>query len=311
MTHACYVWSMCLVAMCVLLGSAAHAQPSAPDSPTSGHSGQASHPESLAEIGAKLSNPVSDVWALFTEFDLSFSDGDVNTGSSKVGGRMLFQPVLPIPLYGTGKDEWKLITRPALPVLFSQPVPKGFDEFNNLGGLGDLSLPMLLNPPAGHWILALGPTWLFPTATRDAFGKNQWGAGPAGVVGYANKEWISFVFPQYTWRIGGAGQNDTTPDASYLNMIYAYFYNLPGGWQVGTNPTITFDDAASSGNRWNVPIGITVAKMTKLDDLPVKFQLGIEYSVVRPDTFGQVAQIKLNIIPVIPSLIQAPLFGGN
>ncbi|MCC6848430.1 MAG: hypothetical protein IT294_08015 [Deltaproteobacteria bacterium] len=24
----------------------------------------------LAEVGAKLSNPVSDVWALFTEFDL-------------------------------------------------------------------------------------------------------------------------------------------------------------------------------------------------------------------------------------------------
>lgn len=30
----------------------------------------------LAEIGAKLSNPVSDMWALFTEFDVEFFDGD-------------------------------------------------------------------------------------------------------------------------------------------------------------------------------------------------------------------------------------------
>jgi hypothetical protein len=49
--------------------------------------------------------------------------------------------------------------------------------------------------------------------------------------------------------------------------------------------------------------------MTKIDDVPVKFQLGIEYSVVKQDDFGQVAQIKLNIIPVIPSLIKNPLFG--
>jgi len=55
-----------------------------------------------AIVGAKLSNPVSDVRALFTEFDLYFSDGDVNRGNPEVGGKMIFQPVLPVPLYGRG-----------------------------------------------------------------------------------------------------------------------------------------------------------------------------------------------------------------
>jgi hypothetical protein len=284
------------------------------EEPKSGDSGQANdHPEhaaSLSEIGKKLANPVSDVWALFTEFDLSFSNGDVNRGDAKVGGRMLFQPVMPFPLYGKGKDEWKLITRPAIPVLFSEPVPKGLDEYNNLGGLGDIVLPMLLNPPAGSWILGLGPTWLFPSGTRDAFGKQQWGVGPAGVVGYATKEWIAFVFPQYVWGIGNAGRDKNTPDASYLNMIYTFFYNLPNAWQVGTNPTVSYDQAAPSGNKWNFPLGLTVSKTTKVGDVPVKFQLGLEYSVVSPDAFGQVAQIKLNIIPVIPSLVKEPIFGN-
>jgi hypothetical protein len=284
------------------------------ESPRGGDSGQASsHPErgSLSEIGAKLSNPVSDVWALFTEFDLSFSNGDVDRGDSKIGGRMLFQPVLPIPLYGTGENAWRLITRPSIPVLFSEPVPKGFDEFDHLGGLGDITLPMLVVPPAGHWILGLGPTWLFPTATPDAFGRQQWGVGPAAVVGYTTKEWIAYVFPQYYWGIAGARHDKGTPDASFLNMIYAFFYNLPNGWQIGTNPTISYDNKAPSGNKWNVPIGITVAKMTRIGSVPVKFQLGIEYSVVGQDIFGQVAQIKLNVIPVIKSLIKDPILGGE
>jgi hypothetical protein len=40
-----------------------------------------------------------------------------------------------------------------------------------------------------------------------------------------------------------------------------------------------------------------------------RFQLGVEYSVVSQDDFGQEAQFKLNIIPVIPSLIKNPIFG--
>ncbi len=67
---------------------------------------------------------------------------------------MIFQPVMPIPLYGKGKEAWKLITRPTIPVLFSEPVPKGFDEFNNLGGLGDITVPTIVSPPARNWILA-------------------------------------------------------------------------------------------------------------------------------------------------------------
>lgn len=69
----------------------------------------------LGEIGAKLSNPASDVWALFTEFDLFLSDGDLNLGDAQVGGRMILQPVLPFPLYGEGKHEWRLATRPTMP----------------------------------------------------------------------------------------------------------------------------------------------------------------------------------------------------
>jgi hypothetical protein len=234
----------------------------------------------------------------------------VNRGDAQIGGRMILQPIMPIPLYGTGEHAWKLITRPVIPVLFSQPVPTGVDTFDHPGGLGDITLPMLVVPPTGHWILGLGPTWLFPAATQDAFGRQQWGVGPAAVVGYTTKEFTAFVFPQYFFGIGGWNNKDT-PDASYLSLFYGFFYNLPNAWQVGMNPTISYDNRALSGNKWNVPVGLTVAKTTKIGAVPVKFQLGLEYSVVKQDTFGQVAQIKLNVIPVIKSLIKEPIFGGQ
>lgn len=55
-------------------------------------------PANLAEIGKKLSNPLSDVWALFTEFDLNWNSGNLYDGNYKRGGAIIFQPVMPFKL---------------------------------------------------------------------------------------------------------------------------------------------------------------------------------------------------------------------
>ena len=265
--------------------------------------------QSLGEISAKLSNPVSDLWAMFTEVDFVFYNGDLNTGGAKFGSRLIFQPIMPIPLYGEGMDQWKLITRPNVPVLFSVPVAKGVDDFDYLGGLGDIELPMMVAPPFGDVIAGLGPVWLFPTATHEEFGQQQWGVGPAAVLGYKTKKWLFVTQTTYEWGIGG--WNDDTPDVSSGNLIYIFLYNLPDAWQIGCNPTITYNHSAPSDNKWNVPVGLTVSKTVRLGKTATKFQLAFEYSVVHEEAFGQRAQVRLNILPVIPSIIQKPIFGGR
>jgi hypothetical protein len=268
---------------------------------------------SLAEIAAKLSNPAANVWALFTQFGLTRSDGDLNTGESPIGGNVEFEPVLPVPLFGEGMDQWKLIVRPNIPLLLGNPVPTSFDNFDNKTGLGDTLLPLPLIPPpsiTGHWILGLGPTFTLPTSTIDAFGRQQWAVGPTGIFGYKTKKIVAGVFPQYFWGIGSRGDQKDKPDASYMSMLYFFFYNLPEAWQVGFNPTINYDNKATSGNKWNVPVGLVVTKTTAIGGRPMKFQLGMEYSVVSQDAFGQRFQIKLNVIPVIEALIGKPLFGS-
>jgi hypothetical protein len=263
----------------------------------------------LAEVGAKLSNPLGPIWALFTEFDVSFFDGNVNQGDDEVGSAMIFQPILPLPLYGT---DWKLISRPTIPIVWSQPRPDGFDKTNRDTGIGDSLLPLLVSPPVGaNWIIGAGPTFTFPTSTNDALGRQQWQIGPAGVFGYKTPDYVMGVFPQYFFKVGSRGdKNNDVKDASNMSLLYFGFINLPNAWQVGTNPTITYDHQAESGNRWNVPIGLTVAKTVRMGKMPVKLQFGAEYSVVSQDDFGKVALFKLNIIPVIPSLVKSPILGG-
>lgn len=305
--HQSFVASALLLA-CMFFATVAHGQE--PGS-QSGAGATAPPNGDVSETGKKLSNPLSNVWAMFTEFDMNFSDGKLNSGHKQIGSRMIFQPILPIPLYGRGEKEWRLITRPTIPVLFSEPVPSGQGKFAHEASLGDIQVPLLISPPVKNWILGAGPTLLFPTATKKEFGRQQYGVGPAVVVGHYNEKVTMGVFPQYFFGIGSRGPDRGVEKASYLNLLYFMFYNLPKAYQIGFSPTITYDRRASSGNKWNAPIGVTVWKTARVGNTITKFELGVEYSVVRQQDFGQRFAVKFSIIPVIPSLIRKPLFGGG
>jgi hypothetical protein len=292
--------------------------------------------QDLGKVGAKLSNPLASLWALSMSFNMpQFFDGDVNTGDPEVGATLLFQPVMPIPLHGTGKDEWRLITRPIIPFIFSTPVPQDeegnaihthtpgstfifrgsipeINEFDHKSGIGDIQLPVLLSLPdryAGNFILGAGPVGLFPSATHDDLGQDQWALGPAAVFGYKTKFMTAGVFPNYFWKIGSSGQDKDEPDVSQGSMLYFLTLNLPDAWQVGMNPTITYNSKAKPDDRWNVPVGLFAGKTIKIGKMPVNIKAGVEYSVVSPDAFGQRAQFRFQITPVIPSLIKNPIFG--
>jgi hypothetical protein len=271
---------------------------------------------SLAETGAKLSNPVSDVWAMFTEFDLSFNNGNATGGNDKLGSLMNFQPIMPFPVYGEGDDKWQVLIRPAVPIQFGAPRPDGAENTNYDAGIADILLPALLTPSQNitgtNLILGFGPALTIPTASKVQLGRRQWALGPAAVVGWKTKDYVVGVFPQYFFGVGGRGdQGSEIENSSNMNLLYFGFLNLPNAWQIGMNPAITYDNKASRGNKWNVPIGLVVAKTTKVGNTPLKIQVGVEYSVVSQDDFGKRALLKVNLIPVISALVRKPVFGGG
>jgi hypothetical protein len=149
----------------------------------------------MGEIGKKLANPLANLWALnFNSFMPGFFDGDVNNGDAKLGATTIFQPILPVPLIGEGIDEFRVILRPVVPLIWSTPIPKGFDDFDHKSGIGDIQLPFVFSVPAsiaGKWILGAGPVFEFPSATDDALGADQWSAGPAIAVGHKGKNLVA------------------------------------------------------------------------------------------------------------------------
>jgi hypothetical protein len=60
-----------------------------------------------------------------------------------------------------------------------------------------------------------------------------------------------------------------------------------------------------------VPVGLLVSKTTLVGRLPVKFQFGVEHSVVSQHAYGDRAKVVLEVIPVIPTLIRRSLLGGD
>ena len=107
---------------------------------------------------------------------------------------------------------------------------------------------------AGPWLLALGPTFVFPPANRDQTGRGKWQAGPGGVLGYQVSEWTAYLIAQQWWSFAGAADR---PTQDHLDLQYIASYFFGDGWSVGTSPTIKFDLRATAGNRVTFPFGPT------------------------------------------------------
>lgn len=263
----------------------------------------ASREDSATEINKKLSNPVSSIWALQLQsnnYMLNVPSPNADRWSNEVN----FQPVLPVPL----TKDWNLVTRPVFTLLDAQPAPQSNGHIRTYVGFGDTIVASLLSPSdSGHWLLGVGPSFIFPTASHDQTGQGKVSAGPAGVLGYLGEHWIAFLFPQQWFSFAGTGSRATV---SQMNLQYGFNYFLPDGWAIGTTPNVLIDWRADGGQQVTLPIGPTLSKVVKLGRLPVKLQLAGQYMPIHPDEFGQKVNLQVTITPVIPRLIEEPLFGG-
>jgi len=252
---------------------------------------------SLTEVNKQLSNPVSSYWSITMQFN------NYSLANHQWNYNMNFQPVLPVSL----TKDWNLITRPVATLYNSVPVPVQGDPnkaYNQTTAFGDTILLEMLSPAnSGPWLLGVGPTFIFPTATSLWTGQGRWQAGPGVVVGYLSKEFIVGVFPQQWWSIGSANR----PNTSQLNLqpFAAWFFGE--GWSLGYSGNILANWMAPSSEVWTVPLGLSIAKVLKLGKLPVRLGLAGQWMAVHP-TNGQEWNIQVTIAPVIPKLIKGTLF---
>jgi hypothetical protein len=259
--------------------------------------------ETATEINRKVTDPVSTTWSLKIQNNIVFLDIDQH--GNQVQDTVVFQPTLPVWL----TDDLKLIPRPKLTLLDAKPFTSNGD-LRYAVGFGDTVLDLVLSPKFGPWLLGLGPTFVFPTASADRTGQGKWQAGPASVFGYRSPRWLAGIFEQQWWSFAGSSSRSTV---SALNLQYLASYFFGDGWSIGTSPIIKVDWRASPGNRVTFPIGPSIGKVIKLgsDHVPVKFELEVLYVPVHPDKNGETLQIQLNVIPVIPGLVHGLMLSGS
>ena len=298
----------CAFCACLFLASAAGAE----EAPAAAQGSQMS----AEELNRQLNNPVSSVWSLNFQSNivsmrnggstLRNEDGERiwSSGNSEWFYNLNFQPVLPLKL----TPDWNVISRPVFPIFAERPVFDG-DDFQDESGLGDITFFSLFSPAQAQAgiLWGVGPSFIFPSATKDALGQEKWQAGPAAVALHLGPEWIFGALGQQWWSFAGS---DSAPRTNQSNVQYFLFRMLPDQWQVGMAPTMTVDWEADEGNEVTFPIGLGVGKLVKLGKLPVKLTFEVDYAVVHPDDIGQRWNLRLQIIPVLPSLVKRELLTG-
>jgi len=263
--------------------------------------------KSADEIAKELSNPAGSLSSLNNNIQYTTFKGDIPGADSQDTWSYVFQPVLP---FAVGNKGHRIIFRPAFSVPINQPVFKaGKGEFEDLDvNLGDTTFDLVyagtqmtdkVNKKGYLW--GLGVAGTLPTATNNALGGDQWRAGPEVFGGILRPWGLVGALVNNQWNLGGGdgGPGSNDQDYSVMTAQYFYAYGLGKGWQISSSPIITYDAKADSDEAWTVPVGIGVAKTTKLGNKPWKFQFQVQKYVEQPDAFGPEWLFKLTITPVI------------
>jgi hypothetical protein len=207
--------------------------------------------DSAAEASKQAANPLANLWLMQIQQNNNWVGMPAKNGNS-VQSNLQFQPLMSLKV----NDDWNLITRLVIQTFTSTPFLNQAGQEKRVTAFGDTVLAFALSPNrnlVGNWLLAAGPSFIFPTATNSLLGQNTWQVGPAAAVGYQGKNFITYVFPQQWFSVGGDGRK-----TSHMLLYYAFVHVYSNGWSLGTNPSMSVDWEASRGNKLAFPVGLQV-----------------------------------------------------
>lgn len=258
-------------------------------------------PKSAEEVARELANPNSSLASLTFKNQYRTYKGDLPGADDQDSFTTLFQPVFPFPLEATASGaKQNIFLRPAIPILYNQPTPKGNGDWDSTGAMGDIGFDFAYGVTEKTGFLwAAGVVGTLPTATDKKVAGKQWRLGPEILLAQAKPWGLYGIFPSHQWDIAST---DSKGDSSYsTTQIQPILKYLPGGgWAVATSPIMNYD---WKSEEWTVPLNLQVSKTTPVGGVPVKFEFEVNYYVDQPDAFGPEWMIGLNITPVVNNFI--------
>ncbi len=288
--------------------------------PDSVQATESEQPRSLDEIARELSNPVTGLRAIFNDFEYRTYQGDLPDAGDQANLIYQLKPSIPIRLRN-GKN---LLLRATIPLYLDQPlweipfghplweidishedwrirqdpeIVAGTGAFDNgHDHLGDISLDFAYGGVSDNGFISMyGIATVLPTNQDLTAGKDHWSLGPEVAFGKQADWGVIGAWATHLTRLTGEKSVDT--NETTVKIFFAY--GLGNGWQVVSNPKITYDWEAVKGDKLLLPVGGGIAKTTRIGQAPLRFSLEAQYFVVSPDRFGTEWLITLNVTPVL------------
>lgn len=247
---------------------------------------------SMATAAKKSANPVSDVWMLITQNDLTYHERE--DGEHEMQNRFSFQPVMPVPIMD---GEWNLVNRLVLNH-YTNPgdMDSGSADINDVffndhtTGFGDAVLLSMAAPNRDDgWIWGLGPTVIMPSGS-DGFTQDKWQVGPAALVAHLGSEtndltsfdsWNLGILAQHWWDVGGS--DDVVESTNQSDIQYFLNFRVSETALIGMTPNIQIDWEKEGSDRFKVPVGIGYIGMLKMGSVPVRWGVELQYYAIKPD----------------------------
>jgi len=123
---------------------------------------------------------------------------------------------------------------------------------DNKTGSGDLQfIDLAIVREREHFLWAVGPVLVFPTASDRRFGQGKWQVGPAGGFAVFGGRWLGGAIVQNPMSVGGDSQR---PEVN--NMVLQPFvsYDIGRGWFIRSQPQLYFN-WKTGGRSYPVDLG--------------------------------------------------------
>lgn len=245
-----------------------------------------------AAMARALQDPLASVKMLATDNTIAFNSG---LEESDVNYNFQFQPVYSIPT--SEESRFNYVARAVIPIVGLEPAvvepplgPAPTPRDSSTWGLSDTTLQFFISPKSkGAWKWGIGPQVSLRTHTNERAAGPGWGAGVAGIlVGGVGPVSIATI------ALYHAGTEDDFESFAVQPMLFYNFESVPG-LVVGYNNMITYNVKARSGNKWNVPLGVTISRTFAFESGDgLDLGIGYYYVVERPNAAPD-SQIKFAI----------------
>jgi len=237
-------------------------------------------------LAKKLNNPVSDLVSVPFQFNWAQPVGPEDDTRFILN----IQPVVPFSL----SKDWNLIARVIMPFVGQPPLSPGGAAAT---GLSDILASFFFSPKSVQpFIWGVGPVISVPSNSERTLGTGKWSAGPTGVILKQSGRWTYGALVNQVWSFAG---NDSRADVSQLYLQPFLVYTTPTAVSFAVNSESIANWKAARGEKWTIPINVSVSKVATFGPLNASYQFGAGYYVDKPEG-GPDWQLRASITLLLP-----------